>query len=54
MVAGEIQKEVVSYLKNNEIDSDKVNSRGEMRMEDLPDALKNEITSIQRRYREVC
>ena len=52
MVAGEIQKEVVTFLKNNEIDSEKVNARGEMRLEDLPDALRNEIESIQRRYRE--
>ena len=48
----EIQKEVVSYLKNNEIDSGKVNSRGEMRMEDLPADLRQEIQTIQRRYRE--
>lgn len=48
----EIQKEVVTYLKNNEIDNDKVNSRGEMRLEDLPEPLRNEIQSIQRRYRE--
>lgn len=48
----EIQKEVMAYLKNNEINSDKVNSRGEMRLEDLPAPLRNEIQSIQRRYRE--
>jgi len=48
----EIQKEVITFLKNNEINSDKVNSRGEMRLEDLPDELRNEIQSIQRRYRE--
>ena len=47
----EIQKEVVSYLKDNEIDSSKVNSRGEMRLEDLPVDLRNEISSIQRRYK---
>ena len=47
----EIQKEVVSYLKDNEIDSSKVNSRGEMRLEELPEALRNEIQAIQRRYR---
>ena len=41
-----------SYLKNNEIDSGKVNSRGEMRMEDLPADLRQEIQTIQRRYRE--
>jgi len=48
----EIQKEVVSYLKNNEIDSEKVNSRGEMRLEDLPAPLRSEIQAIQRRYKE--
>jgi len=48
----EIQKELVSFLKNNEIDSDKVNSRGEMRMEDLPEPLRIEIQGIQKRYRE--
>lgn len=48
----EIQKKVVTYLKNNEIDSGKVNSRGEMRLEDLPLELRNEIQSIQRRYKE--
>ena len=48
----EIQKEVVQYLKSNTIDQDKVNSRGEMRLEDLPDELANEIKAIQRRYRE--
>jgi len=48
----EIQKEVISYLKNNEIDNDKVNARGEMRLEDLPEPLRNEIQSIQRRYKE--
>ena len=35
-----------------QIDNEKVNSRGEMRLEDLPEELRNEITSIQRRYRE--
>jgi len=48
----EIQKGVMAYLKNNEINSDKVNSRGEMRLEDLPGPLRNEIQNIQRRYRE--
>ena len=48
----EIQKEVVAYLKSNSIDNDKVNSRGEMRLEDLPEALASEIRSIQKRYRE--
>ena len=48
----EIQKEVVTYLKSNSIDSDKVNSRGEMRLEDLPEPLAAEIRNIQRRYRE--
>ena len=36
----------------SQIDNEKVNSRGEMRLEDLPEELRNEITSIQRRYRE--
>ena len=44
--------QVVDFLKNNEIDNDKVNARGEMRLEDLPEALRTEIQSIQRRYRE--
>ena len=35
-----------------QIDNEKVNSRGEMRLEDLPADLANEIKSIQRRYRE--
>ena len=35
-----------------QINNEKVNSRGEMRLEDLPEELRNEITSIQRRYRE--
>lgn len=48
----EIQQEVVSYLKNNDIDNEKVNARGEMRLEDLPEGLRAEIQSIQRRYRE--
>lgn len=48
----EIQKEVVTYLKSNSIDQSLVNSRGEMRLEDLPDELAQEIRSIQRRYRE--
>ena len=48
----EIQREVVAFLKDNTIDGEKVNSRGEMRLEDLPDSLKNEIQGIQRRYRE--
>jgi len=48
----EIQKEVVSFLKSNTIDQDKVNSRGEMRLEDLPGPLAEEIRNIQRRYRE--
>lgn len=48
----EIQKEVVSFLKSNTIDADKVNARGEMRLEDLPEELASEIRAIQRRYRE--
>jgi Lon protease-like protein len=48
----EIQQEVMAYLKTNSIDSDKVNSRGEMRLEDLPAPLIADIRNIQRRYRE--
>ena len=48
----EIQKEVVTFLKSNTIDADKVNARGEMRLEDLPEELASEIRAIQRRYRE--
>ena len=48
----EIQKKVVAFLKDNTIDQNKVNSRGEMRLEDLPEPLAGEIRAIQRRYRE--
>jgi len=48
----EIQAQVIEFLQNNEQGSELVNSRGEVRMEDLPDELSNEIRAIQRRYRE--
>jgi len=48
----EMQKTVVAFLKDNEIDEGLVNSRGEMRLEDLPEPLAGEIRGIQRRYRE--
>ena len=48
----EIQKAVVKFLKTNEIQTDLVNARGEMRLEDLPAELAGEIRGIQRRYRE--
>lgn len=48
----DIQKEVVTFLKSNTIESEKVNARGEMRLEDLPEELASEIRAIQRRYRE--
>jgi len=48
----EMQKTVVTFLKDNEIDEGLVNSRGEMRLEDLPEPLAGEIRGIQRRYRE--
>lgn len=48
----EIQKQVIDFLKNNEIGTELVNARGEMRMEDLPPPLAAEIRGIQRRYRE--
>ena len=35
----EMQKTVVTFLKDNEIDEGLVNSRGEMRLEDLPEPL---------------
>ena len=37
---------------SNSIESEKVNARGEMRLEDLPEELASEIRAIQRRYRE--
>ena len=48
----DIQKEVVEFLKENPINKKLVNSRGEMRMEDLPAPLAETILGIQRRYRE--
>jgi len=48
----EIQKGVVEFLKDNEIQEGVVNSRGEIRLEDLPAPLLQEIKSIQARYRE--
>jgi len=48
----EIQKTVIDFLKSNKIDQDLVNSRGEMRLEDLPEALAADIRAIQRRYKE--
>ena len=52
----EIQKKVVDFLQRaEESDFDRsklVNSRGEVRLEDLPEELTSEIRSIQRRYRE--
>lgn len=48
----DIQKEVVNFLKDNSIKDELVNARGEIRLEDLPAPLVNEIRSIQNRYRE--
>jgi len=47
----DIQKGVVTYLKDNALQEDLVNARGEVRMEDLPAPLLQEIRSIQERYR---
>ncbi len=48
----EIQRQVVEYLKEGSIAEEMINSRGEMKIEDLPPELRNEIVSIQRRARE--
>jgi Lon protease-like protein len=48
----DIQKGVVSYLKTNSLQDELVNARGEVRMEDLPAPLLQEIRGIQERYRE--
>lgn len=48
----EIQSQVVDYLKKNQLGNDLVNSRGEVRLEDLPDELASDIRATQRRYRE--
>jgi len=47
----DIQKGVVSYLKSNSLQDELVNARGEVRMEDLPAPLLEEIRGIQERYR---
>ena len=48
----DIQKGVVTYLKDNQLQEKIVNSRGEVRMEDLPAPLLQEIRGIQERYRD--
>ena len=48
----DIQKGVVSYLKDNALQEDLVNARGEVRMEDLPQPLLQQIKGIQERYRD--
>ena len=48
----DVQKRVIDYLKENELGSELANSRGEIRLEDLPEELANDIRSTQRRYRE--
>jgi len=48
----EIQKGVVEYLKENSIEENLVNGRGEIRLEDLPPPLLQEIKAIQSRYRD--
>lgn len=48
----EIQQEVATYLKDNSVREELVNARGEIRLEDLPEPLLQEIRNIQTRYRE--
>ena len=48
----DIQKGVVTYLKANSLQDELVNARGEVRMEDLPAPLLQEIREIQERYRD--
>jgi len=48
----EIQKQVVDFLKENSIQEELVNGRGEIRLEDLPPPLLQEIKGIQLRYRD--
>jgi Lon protease-like protein len=48
----EVQKIVMDFLKENKDGGKVVNERGEMRLEDLPPPLVNEIRSTQRRYQE--
>jgi len=43
----DIQKGVVTYLKTNSLQDELVNARGEVRMEDLPAPLLQEIRDIQ-------
>jgi len=48
----EIQKGVVDFLKDNSIQEELVNPRGEIRLEDLPPPLLQEIKGIQSRYKD--
>lgn len=48
----EIQRMVMDWLKDKKIDKELINSRGEMRLEDLPAPLQQEIRATQRRYQE--
>jgi len=48
----EIQKGVVEFLKENSIQEELVNPRGEIRLEDLPPPLLQEIKGIQSRYKD--
>jgi len=48
----DIQKGVVTYLKTNSLQDELVNARGEVRMEDLPAPLLQQIRGIQERYRD--
>jgi len=48
----EIQKGVVDFLKSNSIEEDLISPRGEIRLDDLPPPLLQEIKGIQRRYQD--
>lgn len=48
----EIQKGVVDFLKESSIQEELVNARGEIRLEDLPPPLVQEIKGIQSRYKD--
>lgn len=48
----EIQAKVAAYLKDNQLRDGIVNARGEVRLEDLPAPLLQEIRAIQMRFRE--
>jgi len=48
----EIQAKVTAFLKDNKLNEGLVNARGEVRLEDLPPPLLQEIVAIQGRFKE--